>query len=81
MSDVAGVMRHPRARVVVFAREPQLGRVKSRLADVLGERTALAVYEAMLQRVGGLLARMAYVRPRLESRGRRLLKLCQAFLN
>lgn len=46
---------HPRGRIVVFAREPRLGQVKSRLAKTLGEAAALAIYEAMLLRVGKLL--------------------------
>jgi uncharacterized protein len=36
--------------VAVFAREPLLGRVKTRLAVTLGEATALAVYRQLLQR-------------------------------
>lgn len=46
---------HPRSRIVVFAREPLLGRVKSRLASEIGPRQALAVYRAMLARLGALL--------------------------
>ena len=46
---------HPRARIVVFAREPLLGKVKSRLAVEIGAQEALAVYQAMLARVGQLL--------------------------
>ncbi|MEX0963314.1 MAG: TIGR04283 family arsenosugar biosynthesis glycosyltransferase [Pseudohongiellaceae bacterium] len=46
---------HGRARLAVFAREPRLGQVKSRLAVEIGEPAALAVYEAMLRRLGTLL--------------------------
>lgn len=49
--------RFPRARIVVFAREPRLGQVKSRLAADIGESAALSVYRAMLRRVSGLLRR------------------------
>ena len=48
---------HPRSRIVVFAREPLLGQVKSRLAVEIGPQQALAVYEAMLGRLGALLNR------------------------
>jgi len=46
---------HPRSRIIVFAREPLLGQVKSRLASEIGEQEALAVYQAMLLRLGELL--------------------------
>jgi rSAM/selenodomain-associated transferase 1 len=46
---------HPRSRILVFAREPLLGKVKSRLAVEIGAKQALAVYQAMLARVGQLL--------------------------
>lgn len=46
---------HSRSRIVVFAREPLLGAVKSRLASEIGPGQALAVYEAMLARLGALL--------------------------
>ena len=46
---------HPRSRIIVFAREPRLGEVKSRLASEIGEQEALAVYQAMLLRLGELL--------------------------
>jgi hypothetical protein len=42
---------------VVFAREPLLGQVKSRLASEIGTHEALAVYRAMLARLGELLTR------------------------
>ncbi len=41
-------------RIAVFAREPRLGQVKSRLAVEIGEAAALAIYEAMLSRVAAL---------------------------
>lgn len=39
----------PPRRLLVFARLPELGKVKTRLAADLGEERALAVYEAMLR--------------------------------
>ncbi len=45
-----------RVRIAVFARAPVLGQVKSRLAVQIGDAAALAVYRAMLARVGTLLA-------------------------
>ena len=39
----------PPERVLVFARLPELGKVKTRLARSIGEAKALAVYEAMLR--------------------------------
>ena len=48
---------YPRSRIAVFAREPLLGRVKSRLASEIGNEEALAVYQAMLARLGALLSR------------------------
>lgn len=39
----------PPSRLLVFARVPELGRVKTRLAAALGDERALRVYEAMLQ--------------------------------
>jgi rSAM/selenodomain-associated transferase 1 len=38
----------PPRRLLVFARVPQLGRVKTRLAQAIGEERALLVYQAML---------------------------------
>ena len=39
----------PAQRLLVFARLPELGKVKTRLGASLGEEKALAVYEAMLR--------------------------------
>lgn len=39
----------PPERLLVFARLPERGRVKTRLAKAVGEERALAVYEAMLR--------------------------------
>jgi uncharacterized protein len=39
----------PAQRLLVFARLPELGKVKSRLASAIGAEKALAVYEAMLR--------------------------------
>lgn len=41
----------PPNRLLVFARLPELGRVKTRLAGAIGAERALAVYEAMLRDV------------------------------
>jgi uncharacterized protein len=55
---VAILLRHvfpttspPPNRLLVFARLPELGRVKTRLAAAIGDERALAVYEAMLRDV------------------------------
>ena len=39
----------PPQRLLVFARLPELGRVKTRLAQSIGDEQTLAVYEAMLR--------------------------------
>jgi rSAM/selenodomain-associated transferase 1 len=39
----------PAQRLLVFARLPELGRVKTRLASALGDQRALEVYRAMLR--------------------------------
>ena len=39
----------PSCRLLVFARLPELGKVKTRLAAGIGEAAALAVYQAMLR--------------------------------
>ena len=52
---------HLRSRILVFAREPLLGRVKTRLASAIGPQEALAVYQAMLARLGALLNKMKAV--------------------
>jgi len=41
----------PPNRLLVFARLPEVGKVKTRLARDLGDARALAVYEAMLRDV------------------------------
>src|SRR5258708_30882210 len=43
----------PAQRLLLFARVPELGRVKTRLAASIGDQRALAVYEAMLRDVLG----------------------------
>lgn len=40
--------RHPRQKLLVFARYPELGRVKTRLAAGLGHERTLAAYRAMV---------------------------------
>ena len=41
--------RPPAQRLLVFARVPELGRVKTRLGEAIGAERALAVYKAMLR--------------------------------
>jgi len=41
----------PPNRLLIFARLPELGRVKTRLAQAVGDERALALYEAMLRDV------------------------------
>ena len=43
----------PPQRLLVFARLPELGQVKTRLAASIGDERALAVYEAMLRELIG----------------------------
>lgn len=47
-----GAPRHkyPRGRILVFARAPRAGEVKTRLAAVIGAEPALRLYQAMLRR-------------------------------
>ena len=45
---VFATTRPPARRLLVFARLPELGRVKTRLGQSIGAERALAVYEAML---------------------------------
>ena len=42
-------------QILLFARLPVLGKVKTRLRDALSETEILALYEAMFKRVAGLL--------------------------
>jgi rSAM/selenodomain-associated transferase 1 len=53
----------PSRRLLVFARLPELGKVKTRLAAEVGEARALAVYEAMLR---DLLANIGTSTPDLQ---------------
>ena len=46
----------PTQRLLVFARLPELGKVKTRLAADLGHERTLAVYEAMLRQLQARLA-------------------------
>lgn len=57
------VVPPPRRRLLVFARLPELGRVKTRLAADLGEARALEVYEEMLRE---LIASLGESTPDLE---------------
>ena len=47
--------KFPDSRIAVFAREPLLGKVKTRLLAALGEEGALALYQQMLVRIGGCI--------------------------
>jgi rSAM/selenodomain-associated transferase 1 len=46
---VFATTRPPAQRLLVFARVPELGRVKTRLGESIGAERALAVYQAMLR--------------------------------
>src|SRR5262249_39811507 len=48
-SAVFTTTRPPARRLLVFARIPELGRVKTRLGESIGADRALAVYQAMLR--------------------------------
>ena len=56
-------LRFPDARIVLFAKEPQWGQVKTRLQPRLGEAGCLALYRRLLQRTGrmALAAQLAPV--------------------
>lgn len=43
--------KYPSARIAIFAREPEIGEVKTRLAAQIGAEAALGLYLAMLRRV------------------------------
>ncbi len=47
--------RYPRSRILVFARAPVKGRVKTRLIPALGEAGATALYERLLQQTLGMV--------------------------
>jgi hypothetical protein len=53
--------KFPDSRIAEFAREPILGKVKTRLLAALGEEGALALYQQMLARIGSCIgtARLA----------------------
>jgi rSAM/selenodomain-associated transferase 1 len=53
----------PPQRLLVFARLPELGKVKTRLAADLGDERALAIYEAMLR---DLIANIGHSTPETE---------------
>jgi rSAM/selenodomain-associated transferase 1 len=53
----------PSRRLLVFARLPELGKVKTRLAAGIGDAAALAVYEAMLR---DLIASLGTSTPEME---------------
>jgi len=43
-------MKFPAAQIAIFAREPEMGKVKTRLQPRLGAQGALRLYQAMLER-------------------------------
>jgi len=47
--------KYPHSRIAIFAREPVLGQVKTRLAPAIGQAQALHLYKAMLGRTGNTL--------------------------
>lgn len=53
LATVFATVPPPSQRLLVFARLPELGQVKTRLAAEIGDERALAVYEAMLRDVLG----------------------------
>ncbi len=50
-------MRYPNAHILVFAKAPVAGEVKSRLAASIGQEQAAQIYSCMLQRTVMLVAR------------------------
>jgi rSAM/selenodomain-associated transferase 1 len=50
-------MRYPNAHLLVFAKAPVAGEVKSRLAATIGQEQAAQIYSCMLQRTVMLVAR------------------------
>ena len=51
--------KYPSARIAIFAREPKIGAVKTRLAAQIGAEAALRLYLAMLRRVVETVERAA----------------------
>jgi rSAM/selenodomain-associated transferase 1 len=49
MAQPFATVRPPRQRLLIFARVPELGAVKTRLAATLGDDRTLQVYDAMLR--------------------------------
>jgi rSAM/selenodomain-associated transferase 1 len=52
----------PAERLVIFARAPEAGRVKTRLSRALGDAAALAVYRALLEDTCALAGQLAVAR-------------------
>lgn len=48
-------VKYPHSRILLFAREPLLGQVKTRLQPAMGQEQALLLYEAMLGRIATTL--------------------------
>lgn len=47
--------KYPNSRILLFAREPVLGQVKTRLQGAIGQQQALRLYRAMLERIAAVL--------------------------
>jgi len=48
-------VKYPRSRVALFAREPVLGQVKTRLYPAIGASRALSLYRSMLGRIAAII--------------------------
>lgn len=48
--------RFPKSKIVVFAREPKLGEVKTRLRPALGDEDVLVLYRKLLRRILGTVS-------------------------
>ena len=55
-SPTEGTFRYPNARILVFAKAPFLGQVKTRLEPLLGSEKSLELHRVMIQRIAGLLS-------------------------
>ncbi|MFU8825266.1 TIGR04282 family arsenosugar biosynthesis glycosyltransferase [Yoonia sp.] len=60
MTDSITNGEHDGVQVIIFAKAPVLGTVKTRLAATIGDVAALAVYQRMLRRCVGRLGRGAW---------------------
>jgi len=51
-----GASRYPNTRILLFAKAPFLGQVKTRLEPLLGSEKSLELHRAMIERIAGLLS-------------------------